>query len=93
MRNLVIVGADHLGHIEKNLNRLGFNSILHVKGRKGSEVHFNIPQEADAILLLIDFVNHNLASATKLKAKKHSLPICFAKRSWSSIHHSLISLN
>ena len=92
MRNLVIVGADHLGHIEKNLNQMGFKNILHIKGRKESESRFQLPQEADAVLVLLDFVSHNLAKATKDKARKQSLPICFAKRSWTSIYHSLKSI-
>lgn len=89
MRNLVIVGADHLGHIEKNLNQIGFKNILHIKGRRESDGRFQLPQETDAVLVLLDFVSHNLAKATKDKARKQSLPIIFAKRSWSSIYHSL----
>jgi len=89
MRNLVIVGADHLGQIEKNLNQIGFKNILHIKGRKESHNRFQIPQEADAVLVLLDFASHNLVKAMKDKAKKQSLPVFYAKRSWTSIYHSL----
>lgn len=87
--SLMIVGADHLGGIEEKLSGIGFHEVLHVTGRKVQEVKKDIPEKINLVLVLTDYINHNLAKVIKQKAKEQSLPICFAKRSWSSIHQAL----
>lgn len=87
--SLMIVGADHLGNIEDKLSAIGFHDIVHITGRKPQEVKKEIPEKINLILVLTDYVNHNLSKVIKQKAKEQSLPICYAKRSWSSIHQVL----
>lgn len=87
--SLMIVGADHLGNIEEKLSEIGFREIHHITGRKPQEVKKDIPEKINLILVLTDYVNHNLSKVIKQKAKDQCLPICFAKRSWSSIHQAL----
>jgi hypothetical protein len=91
MPSLLIIGADHLGPIEAKLAELGFDQIAHISGRKSLEVKRAIPDHVDYILVLTDYVNHNLSKVVKQRAKESSLPILFAKRSWSSIHQVLTS--
>ncbi|OEF98861.1 dihydroorotate dehydrogenase [Vulcanibacillus modesticaldus] len=87
--SIVIVGGDHLGNIDKKLYRMGFQSILHIKGRKVSDIKKFIPKQTNVVLVLTDYVNHNLAKKVKERAKENSLPIYFSKRAWSSISTSL----
>jgi hypothetical protein len=93
MPSLLIIGADHLGTIENKLAKLGFNHISHITGRKSQEVKKSIPENIDLILVLTDYVNHNLSKVIKQQARELSLPIFFAKRSWSSIHKVLSEPN
>jgi hypothetical protein len=93
MPSLLIIGADHLGTIEDKLAGLGFNHISHITGRKSKEVKKSIPENIDLILVLTDYVNHNLSKVIKQQARELSLPIFFAKRSWSSIHKVLSEPN
>ncbi|WP_025027709.1 DUF2325 domain-containing protein [Caldalkalibacillus mannanilyticus] len=89
MKSLLIVGADHLGSIVEQLTTIGINKISHVSGRKCQAVKRGIPENVDAVLVLTDYVNHNLSKVIKQKAKEQALPIYFSKRSWCSIHSVL----
>jgi hypothetical protein len=86
LRSLLIVGADHLGVIPDKLTMIGFDEVLHINGRKGQMVKKVIPENINYILVLTDYVNHNLSTVMKKRAKDQSIPIYYAKRSWSSIY-------
>lgn len=89
MASLLIVGADHLGNIVDKLSNYGFDDVQHITGRKTQSVKKAISEDTDLILVLTDYVNHNLSKVIKQKAKEQELPICFAKRSWCSISQAL----
>ena len=89
MKSLLIVGADRLGVITEKLSSAGFEEILHINGRKAQMVKRGIPENINCILILTDFVNHNLSTVIKQRAKNQSIPILYAKRSWSSINNAL----
>lgn len=89
MRSLLVVGADYLGEIPNKLSTMGFNEIMHINGRKVQMVKKEIPENINCILVLTDFVNHNLAKVIKEKAKSRSIPVFYAKRSWCSIYKVL----
>lgn len=86
---VLIIGGDHLGSIAPNLRNMGFSAIHHVKGR--TEKRVDIPAETELVVVLIDYVNHNLARWVKEQAKSRNLPIIFSRRSWSAICQSLQS--
>lgn len=93
MRSLLIIGADHLGSIPKKLGDIGFKEVIHLSGRKVQMVKRKIPEHIDNILVLTDFINHNLSTVIKQRAKEQNIPICYAKRSWSSIHQALSEMD
>ncbi|MGG3891476.1 DUF2325 domain-containing protein [Metabacillus fastidiosus] len=86
MGSLLVVGADNLGVITNKLLSVGFDEILHISGRKVQMVKKEIPGNISFILVLTDYVNHNLSTVIKQKAKSQSIPVFYAKRSWSSIY-------
>ncbi|WP_318502419.1 DUF2325 domain-containing protein [Bacillus sp. T3] len=89
MASLLIVGADHLGVIPEKLTTVGFDKVLHINGRKAQMVKKELPEKISCILVLIDYVNHNLSTVIKKQAKSQSIPIFYAKRSWCSIYNAL----
>jgi hypothetical protein len=89
MNSLLIIGADHLGVIPDKLSSVGFDQILHINGRKVQMVKRAIPENISCILVLTDYVNHNLSTVIKQRAKSQSIPIFYAKRSWTSINNAL----
>lgn len=84
---VLVIGGDHLGSIGQNLRNIGFTAVKHITGR--TERRIEIPAGTELVVVLIDYVNHNLARAVKEQAKARQLPIIFARRSWSAICASL----
>lgn len=83
--NVMIIGADRLGSIDKNLfNSYGITGISHVACRKPSECNIRIPQATSLIVVLTDYINHCTAKHIKREAKANGIPTVFAKRLWCS---------
>lgn len=91
MSSLLVYGGDKLGAIPNHLKNMGFKEIIHIDGRKVQMVKREIPDRVDLVLVLTDFINHNLAKKIKLNANKKNIPICYSKRSWCSIYESLVN--
>ncbi|MCC7211939.1 MAG: DUF2325 domain-containing protein [Candidatus Brocadia sp.] len=87
--SVLIVGGDHLGSIPRELDKIGVTEIRHVTGRSGQKIRDGIPETMDFIIVLYDFVNHNLAHKVKNIAEKRSIPVVYAKRSWSSVYQKM----
>src|SRR3989304_6305364 len=87
--SVLIVGGDHLGSIPKELDKIGITDIRHVTGRSGQKIRDGIPETMDFIIVLYDFVNHNLAYKIKKFAENKGIPIVYAKRSWASIYQKM----
>ncbi|SDL27332.1 DUF2325 domain-containing protein [Halarsenatibacter silvermanii] len=82
----LVVGGDNLGVIKDNLRDMGFDSIYHVTGRKKKRARqISIPDGVDLILILTDYIHHNLMKMVKEEAKCHEADCIFARRSWSHI--------
>jgi hypothetical protein len=91
MPSLLVVGADHLGNMPEQLANIGFDEVMHLSGRKCQMVRKGIPEKIDAVLVLTDYINHNLTKVIKQQAKEQELPIYYAKRSWCSVQKALCS--
>ena len=89
MSSILVVGADHLGNISEKLGVMGFQEVVHVSGRKGNMVKTCIPDNVSVVLVLTDYVNHNLAKVIRQKAKSRQVPVCYAKRSWSCVRKAI----
>ncbi len=79
MNSLLIIGADHLGVIPDKLTSVGFKKILHMNGRKVQMVKRDIPENINCILILTDYVNHNLTAVVKKRAKSQCIPVSFTQ--------------
>ncbi|SEP35453.1 MULTISPECIES: DUF2325 domain-containing protein [Propionispora] len=91
--SIVIVGGDYLGNIEKNLYAMGVKELTHISGRKPIDRNkIKIPQSTSFILVLTDYINHCTAQNVKCIAKSKSIPMVFAKRSWSSVEEKIKQL-
>lgn len=89
--SVVIVGADYLGGIEKNLYSMGVTELIHITGRKAANRNkINIPKNTSFVLVLTDYVNHNTAKMIKAAAKTQEIPLLFAKRSWGAVEKQLM---
>ncbi|MEC2075081.1 DUF2325 domain-containing protein [Metabacillus fastidiosus] len=89
MESLLVVGGDNIDKITKKLEGRGFKEIIHLDGRKKQMSKKEIPTKVGLILILTDYINHNLSNMIKRRAQENAIPICFAKRSWCAIDSEL----
>lgn len=82
--SILVVGGDRLGCIDEKLRDLGFTSIYHVNGRKTRHINA-ISRKTDFVLVLTDYVRHDLCEKVKKESKSLGIKLMFAKRSWSHI--------
>ncbi len=87
--SIYVVGGDFLGSIPSELEKSGFTEIRHFQGRKVLKQKNFISPCMDLILVLTDYVGSDLSRTVKEQAKKHSVKIAFARRSWSNISKEL----
>lgn len=90
--SVVIVGGDRLGNIEKKLYELGVNKLVHISGRKKSDSKkIVLNKQTSVVLVLTDYINHNLMEEVKCQARHFDIPVVFAKRSWTAVAQKLIA--
>lgn len=88
--SLLIVGADHLGNIEKNLRDSGVEQIEHIQGRNVCDKRkLHISQTTSLVIVFTDYINHLTAQNVKKQAKAQKVPVVFAKRSWRALEQQL----
>ncbi|MCL6479914.1 MAG: DUF2325 domain-containing protein [Peptococcaceae bacterium] len=88
--SILVVGADHLGDIAVNLKSMGCKSLTHLKGRKNiHRRNLQIPEGTDLVLVMTDYVDHNIARFIRDSAKSRSIPVVFSKRSWTYLSPKL----
>lgn len=80
---VLMIGGDNLGKIDKNLEDAGVTQLVHIDGRKNTSLR--IPQKADLIVVLTDFINHNTSKLIKKQAKDRNIPVVYSKRSWACL--------
>ncbi len=84
---VLLVGADKLGNMPKELEDRGASEIIHWTGRKGR--NREIPRHVDMVLVVHDYVNHALMDSVKGQAKRRQLPIIFAKRGVADLKRAI----
>ncbi len=87
--SILVVGGDDIVSIKGVLQSLGADEVKHWDGRKNHGTGAkSIPQDTDYLLMMTDFVNHNMMKKYKRLAKKDNIPIVYSKRSVSCVYGS-----
>ncbi|MBU3126135.1 DUF2325 domain-containing protein [Clostridium sp. FP2] len=86
---ILLIGGDNLGSITKNLIKNGFNDIEHITGRKNDAKNFRIPRNIDLVMILVDFVGHQLTTVVKEESRKANVKVAFSKRSWTHMEKEI----
>ncbi|MCB1128403.1 MAG: DUF2325 domain-containing protein [Verrucomicrobiae bacterium] len=89
--NAVIVGADRLGAIPERLSLHGISVIRHISGRHVTHQRTSafLPREADVLILLTDFLSHNVMKAFRARAQECGLAVVACRRSASALESEL----
>lgn len=87
--SVLIIGGDRLGKIPENLKRIGYSKIKHISGRKCNCNSLRIVNKYDTVIVLTDYINHNLMHNLKNSIKNGEIQIIYCKRSWCHIKELL----
>lgn len=87
---VLLVGADQLGNIPKELKEFGCKEIIHWTGRKVKTRKKSIPANVEIVLVFYDFVSHGLMDVIKEQAKRRKLPIVFSRRGTCELRKALL---
>lgn len=86
---VLLVGADQLGNLPRELEKHGCKEFIHWSGRKKMTSKKDIPACVDMVLVLHDFINHNLMTNIKVQAKNRRLPVIFSRRGTADLKQAL----
>lgn len=89
---VLIVGGDNIRSILDKLQQKGFNDIVHINGRKGGDKRICTllkVENADLVIVLVDYVNHSVVRNTKEKIKNSNAKAIFSKRSWLQLENPI----
>ena len=88
----LIIGGDRVAAYSSYLQRLGYATIRHWNGRRQSECHRQIPVDTSLVVILIDQVNHGLATKTRRVANAMRVPIVFSGSGVGQLSEAMASL-
>lgn len=83
--SVLVIGGDTVSPICELLRGLGVTRIEHWSGRKKGQIKKNLPASLDCVVMLTDFLQHNIMYKYKSEAKKLGIPCVCAKRSKHSV--------
>ena len=85
MRAALIVGGDRITSVKQVLASQGIDEITHWSGRKPGDARHPMPQNAELVVILIDWINHTLAEKVKRNARSLGKHVLYAKGNGGSL--------
>jgi hypothetical protein len=89
----LFVGGDRINTYREFLQQRGYGPVLHWNGRKNSECHRTVPANTRLVVILVDQVNHMLASKARRVASELDLPVVFSRRSIGQLDQAISRLD
>lgn len=86
---ILLIGGDRLGNITEKLMKNGFIDIEHITGRKKDAKNFKIPRNIDLVMVLVDFVGHQLTKIVKEESRRSNVKVVYSKRSWTHMEKKI----
>ncbi|MDR2034451.1 MAG: DUF2325 domain-containing protein [Helicobacteraceae bacterium] len=83
--SVLVLGGDRVDAIKEALYSRGVSQITHWDMRKARDCDRKLPECADCVVMIIDYLSHNAMNHFKKEAKKNNVPIICAKRGTGSI--------
>lgn len=90
-RRALVVGADRLGNIPDLLKTHQIEIHQHINGRETAHQKkvMTLPSGTHLVILLTDFLGHNVMKSFRQAAQRAGVPVLACKRSVSSVHQAL----
>ena len=87
----VVVGADRLGNIPDLLRQHNISILQHVSGRDPAhqKKSMQLPSGTQLVILLTDFLGHNVMKTFRCAALQRGVPILACRRSVCAMQQAL----
>ncbi|HVY04474.1 MAG TPA: DUF2325 domain-containing protein [Burkholderiales bacterium] len=90
--SVLIVGGDYIEPLRREIAARGVDTIRHWSGRKPGDLKREVPADTRLIVVLCDYVSHQLAFMLKKQAGRARVPMLYSRRSASDLRSKLESL-
>jgi len=85
----LIVGGDYVDSLKREIVAHGHEDVEHWSGRKTGFTRRTIPDHAQLVVVLCDYVNHNLAIGLKRQARQSGTALLFCRHSVNDLRRKL----
>jgi hypothetical protein len=85
----LIVGGDYVDSLKREIVAHGHVDVEHWSGRKSGFARRPVPEHARLIVVLCDYVNHNLAIGLKRQARRSGAALLFCRHSANELRRKL----
>jgi hypothetical protein len=77
----LIVGGDHIESIRREISLRGMSRVEHWNGRKPGDLRKTLPKGTKLVVVLYDFVSHNMLKKVNSDAAGSGIPVIHCRRS------------
>lgn len=88
----LVIGGDRIDSIRRELAEHGREEIEHWGGRKPADTRRAIPARVDLVILVTDYLSHNMLYSATMRATRLDLPIIYSRRSAVELRDKLARL-
>lgn len=85
----LIVGGDYVESLKREILAHGHADVEHWSGRKSGSARRPVPEHVRLIVVLCDYVNHNLATTLKWQARRSGTALLFCRHSANELRRKL----
>ena len=79
--HILIIGGDRIDSVALRLRALGVEKITHWNARKESSTsRKRLPKRTDCIIMITEYLGHNIMKIFKKEAKRQKIPFLCTKR-------------
>jgi hypothetical protein len=88
----LIVGGDYIDAIKREIVAHGHTEVAHWPGRKTADARRALPPDARLVVVLCDYVSHNLMHTLKRNARRTGAALLFCRHSANELRGKLDAL-
>jgi hypothetical protein len=88
----LVIGGDRIDSIRRELAEHGREDIEHWGGRKPADTRRAIPARVDLVIMVTDYLSHNMLYSATMRATRLDLPIIYSRRSAVELRDKLARL-
>ncbi|MDR0746315.1 MAG: DUF2325 domain-containing protein [Helicobacteraceae bacterium] len=83
--SVLVIGGDRVDCVKEVLISRGVDRVMHWDMRKARDCDRKLPECAECVVMMIDYLSHNAMNRFKKEAKKNGVKVICSKRGKASV--------